>query len=132
MHFNCIPTLPAFFPLFFDLQTQPVPNPVAYYLHQAPEQWHWVETAGNHFVELVAPFLLVIPWRPMRLVGGVIQVLFQVISELINELIKESRLLFYNNPVLDYSILQLEYFFLSLSVVLLEICFYHTQLVLWL
>ena len=33
----------------------------------------------NHFVELVAPVLLIIPWRRGRIVGGVIQILFQAI-----------------------------------------------------
>ena len=39
--------------------------------------WHKVETAGNHFVELVAPFFMLLP-RKLRITGGVIQVMFQV------------------------------------------------------
>ncbi|XP_065065932.1 lipase maturation factor 1-like [Rhopilema esculentum] len=62
----------------YHYQTQPVPNPVSYYLHQSPEVIHKIETLGNHFVELVAPFLLFLP-RPFRITGGIIQILFQVI-----------------------------------------------------
>ena len=58
-------------------QTQPVPNPISYYLHQTPESVHKMETLANHAVELVAPFLLVLP-RPIRTFGGIVQVLFQV------------------------------------------------------
>ena len=59
------------------LQTQPVPNPIAYYLHQSPEWVHAFEVLGNHFIELVAPFLLLLP-RRLAIVGGCIQILFQV------------------------------------------------------
>ena len=37
-------------------ETQPNPNPLAYYAHQAPQFWHKFETLGNHIVELVAPW----------------------------------------------------------------------------
>ena len=65
--------------LFFAFQTQPVPNPVAFYMHLSPEVFHKFEVLTNHFIELLAPFLL-LPFLPrrFRLVGGVIQVLFQV------------------------------------------------------
>ena len=33
----------------------------------------------NHFVELVAPFLLLIPHRKTRIAGGLIQILFQMV-----------------------------------------------------
>ena len=58
-------------------QTQPVPNPISYYLHQSPPLLHQLETLSNHAVELVAPFLLFLP-RPFRLLGGLTQILFQV------------------------------------------------------
>ena len=58
-------------------QTQPVPNPISYYLHQSPEAVHKLETLANHVVELVIPFFLFLP-RPIRTFGGIIQVLFQV------------------------------------------------------
>ena len=37
-------------------ETQPNPNPLSYYAHQAPQFWHKFETLGNHIVELVAPW----------------------------------------------------------------------------
>ncbi|KAJ8317346.1 hypothetical protein KUTeg_005250 [Tegillarca granosa] len=62
----------------YHYETQPVPNPISYYMHQSPEIFHKFETLTNHFVELVAPFLLVFP-RRLRMVGGAIQILFQVV-----------------------------------------------------
>ncbi|XP_070580075.1 lipase maturation factor 1-like [Ptychodera flava] len=63
----------------YHYQTQPVPNPISYYMHQEPEFFHKFETLSNHFIELVAPFLLVIPWRPAIMTGGFLQILFQVV-----------------------------------------------------
>lgn len=37
-----------------------------------------IETLGNHFVELVCPFLLLVPLRLPSIVGGLIQIIFQV------------------------------------------------------
>ncbi|KXJ05572.1 Lipase maturation factor 1, partial [Exaiptasia diaphana] len=62
----------------YHYETQPVPNPISYYLHQSPEIFHKFETLSNHFVELAAPFLLFLP-RPFRITGGIIQIAFQVI-----------------------------------------------------
>lgn len=58
-------------------QTQPVPNPLSYYLHHSPEMVHQLETLGNHFVELIAPFFIFLP-RPFQILGGALQILFQV------------------------------------------------------
>ncbi|XP_048575813.1 lipase maturation factor 1 isoform X2 [Nematostella vectensis] len=62
----------------YHYETQPVPNPISYYMHHSPELFHKFETLVNHFVELVAPFLLFLP-RPLRIWGGLIQIAFQVI-----------------------------------------------------
>ncbi|XP_054763837.2 lipase maturation factor 1-like [Lytechinus pictus] len=62
----------------YHYETQPVPNPMSYYMHQSPEWFHKFETLSNHFIELVAPAFLLIPWRPLRLTGGILQILFQV------------------------------------------------------
>ena len=59
-------------------ETQPVPNPLSFFLHKAPESWHAFEVAANHVVELVAPVLLFCP-RPMRIFGGLVQVGFQIV-----------------------------------------------------
>lgn len=58
-------------------QTQPVPNPLSYYLHQTPELIHKSETLANHVIELIIPFFIFLP-RPFRLICGVFQILFQV------------------------------------------------------
>ncbi|XP_065900039.1 lipase maturation factor 1-like [Dysidea avara] len=62
----------------YHYETQPVPNPLSYYLHHMPTIIHTLETFGNHFVELVAPLLLFLP-RPFNIAGGLIQISFQVI-----------------------------------------------------
>lgn len=64
--------------MMYHYQTQPVPNPLSPILHATAPSFHYFETAGNHFIELVAPWLLVMP-RSFRIVGGVLQVLFQMI-----------------------------------------------------
>ena len=61
----------------YHYETQPVPNPLSYYLHHTPPAIHAMETAGNHFVELIAPLLLLMP-RPFTIAGGLIQIAFQV------------------------------------------------------
>ncbi|RMZ99295.1 Lipase maturation factor 1 [Brachionus plicatilis] len=60
-------------------ETQPVPNPVSFYLHKEPEGMHKFEVLSNHFIELIAPFLVLMPIRILRLVGGWIQIIFQII-----------------------------------------------------
>lgn len=60
----------------YHYQTQPVPNPLSPMFHFNPSLFHRIETMGNHIVELLCPWLLLMP-RPFRLVGGTIQILFQ-------------------------------------------------------
>lgn len=62
-------------------ETQPVPNPFTRHLHWMPNWWHKGEVLTNHFVELIAPWLLILPDlpRPWRLFGGITQILFQCI-----------------------------------------------------
>lgn len=59
--------------------TQPVPGPLSALFHATPESFHHFETAVNHAVELVLPWLLLVPWRPLRLTGAVVQILFQAV-----------------------------------------------------
>ncbi len=56
---------------------QPVPNPLAWWLHFLPAPVLLGAVAINHFVELVAPLLLLMSRGPCA-VGGIIQLLFQV------------------------------------------------------
>ena len=58
-------------------ETQPNPNPVAYYAHSAPGGWHAFETLGNHVVELVLPLLTLLPWRLPGMLNGLGQIFFQ-------------------------------------------------------
>lgn len=58
-------------------QTQPVPNPVAYFLHRSPWWVHRFETISNHFLELVVPFFIFLG-RRMCILHGALQILFQV------------------------------------------------------
>lgn len=60
-------------------ETQPVPNPLTRYFHWMPVWWHKSEVLLNHFVELVAPWLLIIPGLPvpLRRAGGLLQLGFQ-------------------------------------------------------
>eukprot|EP00731_Ephydatia_muelleri_P029354 Em0020g998a len=61
----------------YHYETQPIPNPLSYYLHQMPAVVHMAETMANHVIELVVPFMIFLP-RPFRLTCGLLQVLFQV------------------------------------------------------
>ncbi|MBN3301816.1 LMF1 factor, partial [Amia calva] len=61
----------------YHYETQPVPNPMAYYMHRSPWWFHRFETLMNHFIELVVPFFLVLG-RHMCMTHGVLQILFQV------------------------------------------------------
>lgn len=62
-------------------ETQPVPNPLTRYMHWMPAAWHRLELWGNHLVELVTPWLLILPGLPtgVRRMGGMVQILFQFI-----------------------------------------------------
>ncbi|KAE8578938.1 hypothetical protein XENTR_v10023837 [Xenopus tropicalis] len=62
----------------YHYETQPVPNPLAYYMHRNPWWFHQFETLFNHFIELVVPFFIFLG-RRMCLVHGILQVLFQVL-----------------------------------------------------
>ncbi|XP_062957137.1 lipase maturation factor 1 [Cynocephalus volans] len=62
----------------FHYETQPVPNPMAYYLHRSPWWFHRFETFSNHFLELLVPFFLFLG-RRMCILHGVLQILFQVV-----------------------------------------------------
>ena len=64
--------------LAFHYETQPVPSPISWLLHQAPLWFHKTGVGYNHVVELVVPFMLLGP-RRLRHVGGVLTVLFQLI-----------------------------------------------------
>eukprot|EP00741_Cyanophora_paradoxa_P017792 tig00021017_g17184.t1 len=57
--------------------TQPIPNPVAYYVHHLPEWWHRVEVWITFAVELALP-IAVFAGRKTRVACGLLQIAFQV------------------------------------------------------
>jgi hypothetical protein len=62
--------------LDYHYETQPMPNPLSWYLHWSP---HWMNKAGvlfNHFAELIVPFFYFLP-QPFAGVAGVITIAFQ-------------------------------------------------------
>lgn len=63
----------------YHYETQPIPNPISYYLHQTPKSFHQFEVLVNHFIELIAPFICMIPIRPLRHLGGSFQIIFQIL-----------------------------------------------------
>ncbi|XP_027145401.1 lipase maturation factor 1 isoform X3 [Larimichthys crocea] len=62
----------------YHYETQPVPNPMSYYMHRSPWWFHRFETLSNHLIELVFPFFTFLG-RRMCMVNGAIQILFQVV-----------------------------------------------------
>lgn len=63
--------------LFFHFETQPLPNPLSPFFHRLP---HWVLQAGvvvNHFVELIAPWMMLGP-RTLRIIGAAATIGFQL------------------------------------------------------
>ena len=70
----------------YHYETQPVPSPISWFLHQTGRPFHMLEVATNHFVELLAPWLLLplpaLSWTIRRwpmMVGGAIQLGFQLV-----------------------------------------------------
>jgi hypothetical protein len=63
--------------LVYHYETQPVPNPLSWWLQAQPRWFHMAGVAFNHFVELIAPFL-VLGSRRLRLFAGICFVAFQV------------------------------------------------------
>ena len=51
--------------LTFHFETQPLPNPLAYFIHHLPDSVHRATCAGMFFLELVVPFFLFAP-RTLR------------------------------------------------------------------
>jgi hypothetical protein len=62
--------------LEFHYETQPLPNPLSWLMHQSPPWFHRIEVLWNHFIELVVPFGLFGP-RRVRTVAGILTIAFQ-------------------------------------------------------
>lgn len=64
--------------LFHHFETQPIPSPASWYFHHLPG---WALRGGvalNHVAELVAPWGVLVPWRPVRHGAGLVMAAFQV------------------------------------------------------
>ena len=57
-------------------ETQPIPNPIAYFMHFSPRIFLMFETFVNHFVELVVPWLMFVPIKNCIRFAGVMQIGF--------------------------------------------------------
>ena len=58
-------------------ETQPMPNPLSWFFHWAPQ---WVNKGGvlfNHFAELIVPFAYFLP-QPIAGIAGIITIVFQL------------------------------------------------------
>jgi hypothetical protein len=62
--------------LIYHYETQPLPNPISWVLHQTPPWFHRLETLWNYFIEVVVPFALFGP-RPARTIAGLLTIAFQ-------------------------------------------------------
>ncbi len=58
-------------------ETQPMPNPLSWFFHAAPEWTHKAGVAFNHFSELIVPFCYFLP-QPIASIAAVVTILFQL------------------------------------------------------
>jgi len=64
--------------LYFHYETQPIPNPLSWWLHFRPHWFHEFGALWNHFIELVVPWFAFFP-RTARHIAGALLVSFQVV-----------------------------------------------------
>jgi hypothetical protein len=62
--------------LYYHHETQPMPNPLSWFFHHLPKRIHRIEVLGNHFAQLVVPWLLFAP-QPVASIAGAIIVVTQ-------------------------------------------------------
>lgn len=62
--------------LAWHYETQPLPNPISWWLHRSPAWLHKTGVAFTHFAQLVVPFFYFFP-APVRWVAGALTLLFQ-------------------------------------------------------
>lgn len=62
--------------LNYHYETQPLPNPVSWYVHHAPVRFHRLSVLGNHFFQLVVPWGLFLP-QPIPAVSGALIIMSQ-------------------------------------------------------
>lgn len=59
-------------------ETQPIPNAIAYFMHNSPKMFLMAETLVNHFVELVVPWFMLMPSVYCVRFAGVVQIGFMI------------------------------------------------------
>ena len=64
--------------LDYHYQSQPLPNPLSWYFHWAPQWTHRAGVWFNHFAELVVPFGYFLP-QPVASAAGLVTILFQAL-----------------------------------------------------
>ena len=64
--------------LTYHYETQPLPTPLAWYVHQLPLWFHQVSVLGVFFIELIVPFCFLL-LRPLRIFGAAMTILLQVL-----------------------------------------------------
>ncbi|MGI8741120.1 MAG: lipase maturation factor family protein [Bryobacteraceae bacterium] len=62
--------------LDYHYETQPMPNPLSWFLHWGPGWTHRAGVGFNHFAELIVPFGYFLP-QPVSSIAGVITIVFQ-------------------------------------------------------
>ena len=67
--------------LRYHYETQPIPDPVAWFAHQLPARFQTFSCVAMFGVELVVPFLIFAPGR-VRRIGGVVLIGFQALIAL--------------------------------------------------
>ncbi|MGH1523409.1 lipase maturation factor family protein [Leifsonia sp. L25] len=63
--------------LYYHHETQPMPNPLSRTAHLLPKWWHRVEVLGNHFAQLIVPWLLFLP-QPVASAAAALVILTQL------------------------------------------------------
>lgn len=58
--------------------TQPMPNPVAWWAHHLPDEFHRFEVAVTFFEQLVLPFGVLLPVRAVRVGSALLECCFQL------------------------------------------------------
>jgi hypothetical protein len=58
--------------LYYHHETQPMPNPVSWFVHHLPQWMHRGEVLGNHIVQLGLPILLFAPQPVASIAAGLI------------------------------------------------------------
>jgi hypothetical protein len=63
--------------LFYHYETQPLPNPLSWYLHHSPRWAHKAGVLFTHFAQLVVPWFYFAP-APLCYLAGGLTILFQI------------------------------------------------------